>query len=238
MKADSSQAENALMKIMSDTDVDTHMLIVGVGEDVNSILGNHQSVVRNLVQIKLATMTPPEIQQIVDTGATAVGVSIPSKIREQVVDFSCGYPHYTHLLCLFACENALARNADMVRQPDLEFAISQSISRANKSLKRSYQTATMANKPNIYKEVLQACGTVALDEYGTFQPKDVERPLSALLKRPMKASQFGAHLINLCSESRGSILCSDGERSRKRYRFRDPLMRAFVKPNTASRRPE
>lgn len=225
-----------LLKIISDIGADAHFMIVGVGDDVTSIIGNHKSIVRNLSQIRLATMEPGELLQIINKGCEAVGLSIVEIIAEQIVEFSCGYPHYTHLLCLHSGENAVQRGSFSVEQADLEFAISHALSKADETLKTSYLKAVLATRANIYKEVLQACGQAPLDEYGTFQPKDVERPLSAILKRQMKASQFGSHLIKLCEPSRGSILMLIGDKARGRYRFSDPLMRAYVKLKTASRR--
>ena len=178
-------------------------------------------------------MDSDEIKEIVTKGIVELDLVMAPKIVDQLVGFSCGYPHYTHLLCLHACETALRRRSDIVEEPDLAYATAKSVQRAEHSLKDSYHRATMANQKNIYREVLEACSLAALDEYGTFQPKDVEKPLSGLLKKPTKTTQFGAHLIKLCQAPRGEILLSVGEKGRARYRFRDPLMRAYVKLKAA-----
>lgn len=229
-----------LLKIISDNGYKTQFLIVGVGDTVAQIIGEHQSITRNLTQIHLNPMSDAEIREIVSKGIERIEVSMGKGIIDQIVAFSCGYPHYTHLLCLQACTNALHRENDgrgaEVGQADLDYAISKALDKAQESLKQSYRQATMANRQNIFKEVLQACGKVELDSYNMFQPKDLEKHLSAILKREMKATQFGSHLIKLCSEERGQILINVGDRGRSRYRFRDPLMRAYVKMSTAARR--
>lgn len=221
-----------LIKIASDTDVDLHFLVVGVGESVDQVVGNHASIVRNLTQIHLSSMTNAEIGEIIDNGMKKLDLTVEPEVKQAIIRFSCGYPHYTHLLGLEAASNAIRGERSEVDTADLNFAISRALSKAQESVKRSYQDATRANRENIYKEVLQACGEVELDEYNTFVPKDIERPLSSKLKRQMKATQFGAHLINLCKPDRGSILKSIGERGRARYQFNDPLMRAFVRLNS------
>lgn len=225
-----------LMKITSDVGVDVHFLVVGVGESVSEIIGNHASVVRNLNQIKLQSMGNPEIEEIIRNGLKKLNMTMSGELVDMIVRFSCGYPHYTHLLCHQSCSNAMKSYRSEVERPDLDFAMARAIARAQESTRESYHFATMANRDNIYREVLQACGEVELDDYNTFVPKDVERPLSQILKRPMKVIQFGAHLRNLCRPERGSILVSIGERGRARYRFRDPLMRAFVRINSGGRR--
>jgi Cdc6-like AAA superfamily ATPase len=224
-----------LLKIVADSGHRIQFLIVGVGENVADLVGDHQSITRNLTQIHLHPMTENEIREIINYGAKAIGMTIPDAIADQIVDFSCGYPHFTHLLCHQACSNALHRPELIVEQADLEFARTRALGRAHESLKRSYLRATGSNRENIYKEVLQACGSVELDEFNTFQPRDVAKPLSAILKREMKATQFGGHLLKLCSPERGNILVSEGESGRRRYRFRDPLMRAYVKLNSSAR---
>jgi len=225
-----------LMKINSDTGVDVHFLIVGVGQSVVDIIGNHASIVRNLNQIKLQFMNNSEIEEIIVNGIKKLNLSMNKSIIDNIINFSCGYPHYTHLLCHHACQNTIRADRNKVESPDLDYAIGRAISRAQESVRDSYQKATMANRTNIYKEVLLACGEAKLDEYNTFVPKDIEKPLSAILKRTMKVNQFGSHLLNLCKPNRGEILVSIGERGRARYRFRDPLMRAFVRINGGSKR--
>ena len=225
-----------LIKISSDTDTDIHFLIVGVGESVDELIGNHASIVRNLTQIKLAAMTDEEIRQIILAGMSKLDLRMPSEVADAIVEFSCGYPHYTHLLCLESSLNAIRAERSEIEGADLRYAIGRALAKAQESTKKSYHDATRANRENIYKEVLHACGAAPLDEYNTFVPKDVERPLSVRLKRPMKANQFGAHLINLCKPDRGSILVSIGERGRARYRFKDPLMRAYVRMAVSSNR--
>jgi len=105
----------------------------------------------------------------------------------------------------------------------------EALDNSQESLRKSYQLATISVKKNIYKDVLWACSMAEVDEYGTFQPKDVEKPLSELLGKQMKANQFGAHLINLCEKERGGILTSVGEKNRRRYKFKNPLMRPFLR---------
>ena len=206
-----------------------HFLIIGVGESVTSIIGEHASIERNLTQIHMKTMTELEIKDIIKKGIKQLNIEISAKIIDNITSICCGYPHYAHLLCSYACMNALNDNRFSVSIADLNFAITKSIEKATDGLKRSYRSATMTNKQNIYPEVLLACSICKRDEYGTFQPKDIEAPLSQLLKRQIKVTQFGGHLRNLCKEERGSILVQDGEKGRRRYQFKNPLMRAFIK---------
>jgi len=223
-----------LMKSISDNNIPVHFLVVGVGDSVEALIGSHPSLVRNLIQIRLYAMADTEIAEIVTKGLARLEMTMSESMVQSITDFSCGYPHYTHLLCFHSCSKALGNRSFTVVPADLDAAIHTAINRAHETLKRAYQKATATNRTSIYREVLQACGAATLDDFGTFQPKDIEKPLSKILGREVKAPSFGAHLIKLCSHERGNILVSDGERGRRRYRFFDPLMRAFVKLSTAS----
>jgi Cdc6-like AAA superfamily ATPase len=224
-----------LMKYISDNNVPVYFLVVGVGDSVEAIIGSHPSLVRNVIQIRLYAMADDEIAEIVKKGLARLDMEMSEDMIQDITDFSCGYPHYTHLLCFHACSKALHRQSLTILPQDLDSAIQTAMNRAHETLKRTFQKATATNRKSIYREVLQACGAAPLDEFGTFQPKDIEKPLSKILGREVKAPSFGAHLIKLCSHERGNILVSEGERGRRRYRFFDPLMRAFVKLSTASR---
>ncbi|MFT8784746.1 hypothetical protein [Gluconobacter oxydans] len=221
------------LKCLSDSEQgsSTHFLVIGVGDNVNSILGSHASIERNLIQIKMSVMSPNEIKGIITNGMTSLDMTMSEELINRIADISCGYPHYTHLLSLYASQNALSNFRDEVSEADLEYSITKSIERASEGLKKSYRDATLTNKQNIYPEVIYACSICETDEYGLFQPKDIENHLSRILKRQIKVNQFGAHLIRLCKQDRGSILVQEGIKGRKKYRFKNPLMRAFVKLN-------
>jgi hypothetical protein len=68
-----------------------------------------------------------------------------------------------------------------------------------------------------------------MDENGTFQAKDLEGPLSAIMCDQVNVTEFTYHLSKLCGSERGNILTPLGVQQRHRYKFRDPLMTAFVR---------
>lgn len=212
-----------------------HFLIIGVGENVSQIIGEHASIERNLTQIHMEAMTEKEIKDIIKRGMTKLNMDIPEKLIENITSICCGYPHYAHLISLHACLNALNDNRFDITKPDVDFAISKSIEKANDGLKHSYRAATMTNRQNIYPEVLYACSICKRDEFGSFQTKDLQQHLAHILKRPIQVTQFSSHLVNLCKEERGSILVSEGAKGRRRYKFKNPLMRAFIRLKGHSR---
>ena len=220
-----------IIKNLSDNMPEIIVIIVGVGDTVSSLIGEHASIERNLKQIRLPIMTNDELNAIIENGLKELNMVMSPKVSKQIVEFSCGFPHYTHLLAFNACKSAILSKNNEVNEKHFNFAIRQSITQAQESLRQAYQKATLATKQNIYKEVLWACSVAPTDENGTFQAKDLENPMSKILGYPVILNKFISHLGKFCTDERGNILVALGAPKRRRYKFNNPLMRAFLRLN-------
>lgn len=216
------------IKSISDDGYPITLIIVGVGEDVVELLGEHPSIERNIRQIHLPIMADSELHEIIEKGLAELDMSVNHEIAHKIVRFSCGYPHYTHLLAYHASRIAIGKARNEITEVEFDEAVERSIVDANARLTQSYQTATLATKPNIFREVLYACSVAPIDENGTFQAMDLVDPLSEILRQPVSVNKFTYHLGKFCNEDRGRVLSRIGVPKRHRYRFRDPLMRSFV----------
>jgi Cdc6-like AAA superfamily ATPase len=217
------------IKNISDNSPDITFMIVGVGDSVAELIGEHASIERNLKQIHLPVMTNEELMSIIDTGLKELKMKMDHVVKQNIVEFSCGYPHYTHLLAYNSCKISIVNGKLTVNENHFNKAVEVSIKEAHESLRLAYQKATLATKKNIFKEVLWACSVSSIDENGTFQAMDLEYPLSSILGKEMKVNQFGYHIAKFCGSERGNILIQIGVPKRQRYKFSNPLMRAFVR---------
>lgn len=220
-----------MVKNVSDAIPKVTFIIVGIGETVSDLIGEHESIVRNLKQIHLPTMSPQELLEIIEKGMQELDMEMTDEVKHRIVEYSYGYPHYTHLLSMNACKTALQEQQTVVTNHHFDQSVQRSINETHESLRHAYHRATIATRKNIYKEVLWACSMSPIDEYSTFQARDLEIPLSRLLGKTMKTHQFGGHLNRLSSEERGNILTCLGTQQRHRYKFTNPLMRAYIKLN-------
>ena len=50
-----------------------------------------------------------------------------------------------------------------------------------------------------------------------------------MLKKETRVNSFVFHLGKFCAEERGGILIPLGEQNRRRYKFKNPLMKAYIK---------
>lgn len=218
-----------LLKVVSDTIPSTSFMIVGVAEDVSSLIDEHQSIERNLAQIHLYSMTGDEIKGIIEKGELPLGIKFTDEVKNKIIDLSSGYPHFTHSLCYYSAIASIWEKSKNITLEYLNLAIQQTIDNSHESLRNSYRVATLATKQNIYQEVLYAAALVKTDEYGYFQANDLESILTDMIGKEMKVNNFVFHLGKFCSEERGEIFIISGAKNRHRYKFKNPLMRSFIR---------
>lgn len=217
------------LKFLSDRAVPATIVLIGVSDDVESLIAEHRSLERNLRQIPMPRMSDRELDTIVIQGLGKVGMSISRPALDQISQLSRGLPHYPHLLGLHSGRAALDRGTLEVTEADVEKAIKEAIDKAQASIQSDYSKAiTSSRSEALYKEVLLACALAEADDLGWFYPKDVRKPLERILQRPYKIEAFARHLHAFCDEGRGPVLLTDNKSVRPRFRFENPLMQPYV----------
>ena len=217
------------IKNLSDHGVDTTLVLVGVADSIDSLLAEHESIDRNLTQIPMPRMSDTELGEIIDKRAQLCVMTIDADARERVIALSQGLPHYTHVLCLNAFEDAVTRDSEAVSVDDCRTAIAKALKGATQSVISAYHRAvTSPRKDNLYEQVLLACAMAPTDALGFFYAGDVRSPMSTIMKAEYDIPAFSQHLKAFCDPSRGPILRRDGERRRYRYRFTNPLLQPHV----------
>lgn len=212
------------IKTLSDNAVRTTLILVGVADSVDDLIGEHQSIERSLKQVPVPPMSKVELLEIVDNGlATCPSLSIDPDARERMADFAQGLPSYTHLLARESALYAVRHNRTHIRREDFEAGIKESVDGQLGTSLTLYNKATTAARGIYFKPVLLACALAPKDEKGYFYAKDIVDSLKAIIPNAPKIQQFAQHLKDF-SESRGPIL----ERDSRRYRFIKPLMGPYV----------
>ena len=75
------------MKVLSDTIPYITILIVGVADSINDLIGSHPSLERCLKQIKLGRMLPQELQQIIEKGLEKLELTIDEEVKNDIIEF-------------------------------------------------------------------------------------------------------------------------------------------------------
>ncbi len=216
------------IKTLSDHNVETTLIFVGVADNIDELIQGHRSIERVMVQVRMQRMSKSELISIIEKGLGLAGMTIDEDAKDRITHLSHGLPHFTHLLGLASAINAIEDSRTHVDIVDVGAATKQAVEQSH-SLLNDYNRATSSpQKQNIFADVLMACALVKPDPLGYFYASDVAKPLTVLKEKSYKIPSFARHLNQFCTEKRGNVLQNTGEKRNIRYRFTNPLMQPFV----------
>lgn len=224
------------IKALSDNAPNVTVGIVGVAESVEDLIGNHPSLERCLKQIRMPRMSDDELQQIIAKGLQMVGLEAEREVRDKIVEFSSGFPHFTHLLAKCAAKRCIDANLERIGMREYEGAIDDAIDNANQSIRDAYQRATIASRTKSkFEDVVAACALADEDEFGTFATNNLIAPYYSVTGKLVKPQSLAYNLRKLCEPERGAVLTRIGESKNIRYMFASPLMKVYVTLRLAQR---
>ena len=217
------------LKFLSDRSVPATVILVGVADDVESLVKNHRSLERCLLQVHMPRMSKAEVQDIVSNGLASLGMTITAPALDEICHLSKGLPPYPHLLGLHSGRAALDESTVNVTVSHIDKAVSTAIQKTQASIQTDYLKAiTSSRQESLYRQVLLACALSRTDEAGWFYAKDIRNPLQIILGHPYKIESYARHLHAFCSEARGPVLIVDTTSARPRFRFENPLVQPDV----------
>ncbi len=222
-----------LVKVLSDQGASATVILVGVAETLDTLVKDHASISRSIVQIPMPRMSLSELRDILGKASDSLGMSFESAAASRITRMSQGLPHYTHLVGLQSVRSACDRRSFEVNLLDVKNGFDSSVRAADHTITAKFSTAThSAHSTALYGDVLLACAIAACaapdDAMGYFQAASVVDPLGAILKRPVQIATFNSHLADFTTDKRGAVLERTGIPRAYRYRFRDPLMPPYI----------
>ena len=170
-----------------------------------------------------------ELADIIRKGYERVGLTYDDGLPRQVSELSHGYPHYTHLLGLWAGRRALEASRDVVIDTDLREAIPAALENATGGVQQEYASAVASSQPDaLFEKVLLACAQANKDSLGKFSATDVRAPLRRIIGRDMLTGAYQSHLAKFCETERGPILKKSGKRRSYKWRFVNPQVIPYI----------
>lgn len=109
-----------IMKALSDRDIPVQIVIVGVGEVVDNLVGEHASIARVLYVVRLGSMSDEQIRDVLRVASHFAEVQISPDVVETIVNIAHGRPHIARLAGLKAAKMALTRNSTRVDMQDFD----------------------------------------------------------------------------------------------------------------------
>jgi len=217
------------IKLFSDTGVKATIILVGVADSVGELIAEHQSISRNIATIAVEPMTRAELAGIISQGCEKAGLDFEGALPDEIARLSQGYPHYTHLLGLWAGRQAVNDGRDTVTLADLARAIPDALLNATGNVRQEYEVAVASTQPgNLFDEVLLACALAQKDSLGRFSTVDLRGPLRSITGRDYTIGAYQSHLSKFCQPGRGPILKKSGQKRSYRWRFIDPQVIPFI----------
>jgi hypothetical protein len=222
-----------LIKNTSDNNPYATLVLVGVGDSINDLIGEHPSIARNLVQVEMPLMTDSEIKEIVARGAEHLKIRVPQEVLDEVAHLAGGFPHYAHLLGLSIAKACSIRDTDSATLELFgELACSLAIEDAVETYRQAFGKATKTSKQSRYPQILCACGAARHDENGVFRATDVVEAMADLFAEQVTVQAVVPALQAFTEEERGAVLCKVPFGTQSHYRFREPMMRPFLRIKT------
>ena len=219
-----------LIKSFSDNLNLSTIVLVGIADNVEDLIGIHQSLERCLKQVKMPRMTYEESAEIIQNGLNMLEIAIGNNVKNKIIEFASGFPHYVHLLCKYGAKEIIGNDKKEFSEAYLNIAIKTGIENTSEQLRSSYQKATVDSKENSkWKAVLHACANSECDAYNCFSIGNVLNQYNILTGKKVIGSNIIYNLNQLCNKERGEVLMKSGKGVSTRFRFINPMMRAFVK---------
>lgn len=215
------------IKALSDHAVEAKLVIVGVADSIDHLVGEHESVQRALVEVQMPRMSQEELEGIIESGLETVEMGISPRAKRAVARLAEGLPFYVHELMLKAAQRAIMSDRDEVEIADVEAAIDEAVRRH--TLMSQYQVAVQSpRRDNLYARVLISCALAEKNPLGLFTASAVREPMSRIMGKPYDIPAFARHLNAFTELDRGPVLSRLGSERRYTYRFRNPMLQPFA----------
>jgi energy-coupling factor transporter ATP-binding protein EcfA2 len=217
------------IKALSDAGVRATIVIVGVADDINTLVEAHESVKRNLEEIKMPRMSNDEMKEILAKRIPTMGMTLHPDAQWKIITLSRGLPEYAHILGRNAAVDAIEKKSLEIVETNVDQSIRNMLLQSDQSSNNAYKRAILSNKKTaLYRQVLLACALAKTDDEGKFTLAAVVEPLSSVLGKKLEIAGFQFHVSAFCTSERGNILEQHGHARTFKYRFREPKMQPYV----------
>lgn len=203
---------------------DVKFLLVGIAQSVTELIIDHASLTRPLYPVQIPTMRPGEIADIIDKAVQSladggINLKFDAKARTTLVEYSGGFPWFTHALG----QEALRLAADDVR----EVVTGDDVLHARRSLTQnrfaqqfsdSYQ---MAVRGSIQREIV-------LRVFAAWPGSDLPTSDIYAVCRTLGVANPAVYRGHLVQAAYAEPLMATGMQERGLVRFRNQMFKHYI----------
>lgn len=221
----------ALAKQMSVDQSNVKFIFCGVAENLEALIGSHESVGRYLTAVKLDPLSDDQIWRISEGIASNFGVKLGRGHTIRIGQIACGYPTFAHLIVDEILNVAYEGrfSGSEISQDIFNEAMRRAAAGAATHLQGAYETATQKGTDR-YVEVLWAAANGP--HIGERQFKEISADYHRIMATRKSRDEITNeqnlrnHLNALCEPSHAEVL---KKRTQGWYRFSDPMFRGYVR---------
>lgn len=186
------------------------------------MVSHHPSIERCLSEVHLPPISLLELRNIITTGCKEIEINFTSDVIDDIVDISCGYPHFVHLIALKCAEDAFLSGTKNVNESTLPRALKLAVENSEGGLRRTYEVAVKFNN-RISRKVLLAASLChsrgfLVSELCEMTNEAIDKDISKASIRSVVSRWINDESLNMLSRI-----------ERGHYRFTDPRMMSFIK---------
>lgn len=222
---------SSLLKQITVDDINVQFIFCGVADDLNELLGAHESVERYVYSVQLPPLTFEAISDVIDDIEREFDIYLHRGQRIRISQISSGYAGFTHLIL----KNILVSIFDMridaspVSDDIYKIGVQKSAEQAATRLKTMYEDAIKQGTDR-YIEVLWA---LAHGQHFDRQFKDIVSDYEAIMEKRTNRNGYDAKKNN-GSDIRNALKSLTRRKYLEKgksgwYSFRDPMFRSYVR---------
>ncbi|MCA8892722.1 MAG: ATP-binding protein [Hyphomonas sp.] len=211
---------------------DVKLIMCGIGQNVDDILGAHPSAGRYFEPVPVQKLHHDDLWSIITDAADEAGIKIPELMLRRIGIVSDQFPHFVHLLgdCLFWAIFDDPEEVTTAKPEHYRTALKGALKKTERDLALAYQKATEKSKnKQDYEEALWA---IADTSETRRQLKQIHSgsylPLKDRLQngKPLTREQLNQRLHNLRDERHGEVLINHKSGW---FSFRENVFRGYVR---------
>jgi hypothetical protein len=157
------------IKQISDRGVRMLFMLVGVSDSLEQMLGEHQSIQRNLVALPLSLLSDERVGGLVAHGAAEAGLEIAPPLAARIAALSRGMPYMAQLLALRVAQATALRGSTRATEADLRCAAERLVDEAEPRVLSLYAVLTHHGADAAAVDALHVVATAEQDAFGRIQ---------------------------------------------------------------------
>lgn len=213
------------MKVLSDRAINCQVVIVGVGNVSDTLVGEHASVARALFPARITAMGTDEIRDTIHVAARNAGVEFAPDVVDTMTTLASGRPFTARLIGLKAAKIALLRDSRHVVAADLDIGVSELLTYLVSA--GFGEIERLARSSSLSLVVFSAILSCHRDAFDRFSPADVAEALTSFAPQRDMTAPISNLLGLMASPEFGVLLAEPGDGTTL-YRFSDPRAEILV----------